>query len=140
MALLDFLKRKKETEKAREKKTGKKIDEKSGEVKVEKKSEGVWLPKKAEGFSYSIIKTPHISEKATDLAEKENQYVFEVLNNSNKVEIKKAVEGVYGVKVLGVNIIKIPHKKRRIGRTQGFRKAYTKAVIKLKEGDKIEIL
>ncbi|MEK7080210.1 MAG: 50S ribosomal protein L23, partial [Patescibacteria group bacterium] len=89
--------------------------------------------------SYEIVKEPHISEKATNLAEK-NQYVFKVIARSNKTEIKKAVEGIYGVNVLSVNIIKIPSKKRRIGKTQGFKKGHTKAVIKIAEGQKIEIL
>ena len=58
----------------------------------------------------------------------------------NKDEIKNAVEGIYKVDVLSVNIIKIPAKKRRLGRTEGFRRAYRKAVVKIKEGQKIEIL
>ena len=81
----------------------------------------------------------HISEKSTYLAE-ENQYVFKVNLNSNTTEIRKSVEGIYGVNVLSVNIIKIPSKKRRLGKTEGFRKAYKKAVVKIKEGQKIEIL
>jgi len=90
-------------------------------------------------FSYEAIKQPHISEKATYLAES-NQYTFEVSPNYNKHEIKNAVEGVYGVNVLSVNIIKIPAKKRRLGKTQGFRKAFKKAIVTIKEGQKIEIL
>ena len=50
------------------------------------------------------------------------------------------MEGIYGVNVLSVNIIKIPAKKRRLGKTEGFRKAYKKAVVKIKAGQKIEIL
>jgi len=69
-----------------------------------------------------------------------NQYIFKVNSNTNKSEVKKSIEGIYGVDVLSVNIIKIPHKKRRIGKTEGFRKGYTKAVVKIKEGQKIEIL
>ncbi len=144
MALLDFLKNKKDAEKSRlasrqsvEKKPTKKVDS----VKVAKEVKSVSKSNKKTGsFSYSIIKEPHISEKGALLSETQNQYTFKVLNGFNKSEIKKSVEGVYGVKVLSVNIIKIPHKKRRIGRTQGFKKAYTKAVVKLKQGDKIEIL
>jgi ribosomal protein L23 len=44
------------------------------------------------------------------------------------------------VNVLSVNIVKIPHKKRRLGKTEGFRKAYKKAIVKIKEDQKIEIL
>ncbi|OGZ84905.1 MAG: 50S ribosomal protein L23 [Candidatus Staskawiczbacteria bacterium RIFOXYD1_FULL_39_28] len=85
------------------------------------------------------MKQPHISEKGSYLAEA-SQYIFEVAERSNKQEIKKSVEGIYGVDVLSVNIIKIPAKKRRLGKTEGFRKAYTKAIVKIKDGQKIEIL
>jgi large subunit ribosomal protein L23 len=144
MALFDFLKRKKEVEKS---KKPEKKPVKVSAVKTEKKSEPKAEPAvktqtvkaKNSKFSYEVIKQPHISEKASDLAEK-NQYIFEVLPNYNKQEVKKSVEGIYGVDVLSVNMIKIPAKKRRLGKTEGFRKAYKKAVIKIKEGQKIEIL
>jgi large subunit ribosomal protein L23 len=88
-------------------------------------------------FSYHIIKEPYISEKATNLGQ-ENKYTFRIYNNVNKQEIKKAVEGIYKVDVVSVNTIKIPPKKRRLGKTQGFKKGYTKAVVMIKEGQKIE--
>ncbi|OGZ69917.1 MAG: 50S ribosomal protein L23 [Candidatus Staskawiczbacteria bacterium RIFCSPHIGHO2_12_FULL_38_11] len=84
-----------------------------------------------------MVKEPHISEKSTYLAE-DNKYVFKVYQNANKPEIKRSVEGIYGVNVLSVNIIKIPNKKRRIGRTEGFKKGYRKAIVTIKEGQKIE--
>ncbi|MGD0576598.1 MAG: 50S ribosomal protein L23 [Candidatus Staskawiczbacteria bacterium] len=150
MALLDFLKRKKEVEKAKPvKKTGKvsaakKTEKKPEEKKVVKESESPYVktaPSKTKNtkFSYEAIKKPHISEKASDLSEKD-QYIFEVSPNYNKNEIKNAVEGIYNVDVLSVNVIKIPAKKRRLGKTEGFRKAYKKAIVKIKEGQKIEIL
>ena len=139
MALLDFLKKKQKTEK----KPAKKVEKASVAKKVEKTTVE---PQKTEkrkpnikGFSYELVKEPHISEKATYLSEKD-QYVFEVMPNSNKKQIKDSVEGIYCVDVLSVNIIKIPSKKRRLGRTEGFRKAYKKAVVKIKSGQKIEIL
>lgn len=91
------------------------------------------------GFTYGVVKEPHISEKATNLAEI-NQYVFEVFPNSNKIEIKKAIENIYGVDVISVNIIKIPGKKIRMGRSEGFKSGYKKAVVTIKAGQKIEIL
>lgn len=144
MSLFDFLKRKKQVEKA--KKATKEVEK----VSVEKKEKIVKEEKKTTdsapravagktGFSYEVIKNPHISEKATYLSEKD-QYVFKVSPNYNKKEIKNAVEGIYGVDVVSVNIIKIPSKKRRLGKTQGFRKSYSKAVVKIKSGQKIEIL
>ncbi len=136
MALLDFLKRKKEVEKS------KKPEKKSDKLLVEKKEEVAKtsaVKTKTSKFSYEAIKQPHISEKATDLSEKD-QYIFEVSPNYNKKEIQNAVEGIYGVDVLSVNVIKIPAKKRRLGKTEGFRKAYKKAIVKIKNTQKIEIL
>jgi len=88
---------------------------------------------------YEAIKRPHISEKATFLSEG-GQYVFEIVGGYNKEEIKNAIEGIYGVDVLSVNMVKIPAKKRRLGRTEGYRKAYKKAIVKIKQGQKIEII
>ena len=158
MALLDFLRNKKEIEKSRKKsgdktanviipgkhktKSGKVLIEKKSDNKIEKKVEAVKTPSaklKNVKFSYEVIKQPHISEKASYLAERD-QYVFEVSPNYNKNEIKNSVEGIYGVDVLSVNVIKIPAKKRRLGRTEGFRKAYKKAIVTIRKGQKIEIL
>jgi large subunit ribosomal protein L23 len=152
MALFDFLKRKRETEnpptggektKKAQKKTAPasaaKEIKKPAEQEEKKPASPVLRPKRRAGFSYDTVREPHISEGATNLAEK-NQYVFKVLPGANKLEIKKAVEGIYGVDVLSVNKIKIPAKKRRLGRTEGFRKSCVKAVVKIKEGQKIEIL
>lgn len=142
MALLDFLKKKKEAEKAA-KKPAKKASEVKVEKKEEKKAEAPKAPARAKitksGFAFEAVKEPHISEKASILSEG-NQYTFEVSPKYNKNEIKKAVEGIYGVNVLSVNMIKIPAKKRRLGRTEGFKKQYKKAVVKIKDGQKIEIL
>jgi len=91
------------------------------------------------GEAYRILKTPQVTEKATDLTKK-NQYVFKVWPGANKVEIKKAIEDLYGVDVLDVKIIKVPRKKRRLGRISGWRKGYKKAIVKIKEGQKIEVL
>jgi len=140
MALLDFLKRKKEVEKS--KKPAKKTEKVLVEKKVEPdKSTSRNLPGKTKkyDFSFDAIKQPHISEKASVMAEKD-QYIFEVSPNYNKNEIKNAVEGIYNVDVLSVNVIKIPSKKRRLGKTEGFRKAYKKAIVKIKNTQKIEIL
>lgn len=130
MALLDFLKNKKEKEKVAEKKPAVLAPK---EIKAPKVSSG-----KESKFSYTIVKDPHISEKGTYLAEMD-KYTFKVYERSNKLEIKKAVEGIYGVDVLAVNIITIPHKKRRLGKTEGFKKGYKKALVTIKKGQKIEV-
>jgi len=92
---------------------------------------------------YQVIKEPHITEKAGILAEK-NKYVFKVYSGANKIEIKKAVEALYGVKVEKVHIIHGAPKKRRLGRHQGWRqglkKGFKKAIVTLVKGDKIELL
>lgn len=138
MALLDFLKKKKGIEKAKD---IKKIDKPVKVSVVKEKAAYQKSPKikKTTVFSYDIIKEPHISEKATILSES-NRYVFKVYSNTNKIDIKKSVEGVYGVDVVSVNIVKIPKKKRRLGKVQGFKSGYTKAIVKIQEGQKIEIL
>lgn len=109
------------------------------EEKTEKIVQSSSKSSKDSGFSFEAVREPHISEKAAYLAEK-NQYTFKVSPNYNKKEVKKTVEGLYGVNVLSVNIIKIPSKKRRLGRIEGFKKSYVKAVVKIKQGQKIEIL
>lgn len=91
------------------------------------------------GEAYRILKTPHVTEKAADLVKK-NQYVFNIYPKVNKVEIKKAIEDLYGVKVQTVKIINIPPKKRRLGKTKGWRAGYKKAIVRIKEGQKIEVL
>ncbi|MDO8529859.1 MAG: 50S ribosomal protein L23 [bacterium] len=143
MALLDFLKNKKEKEKAKEAKVQKPSAAKEAkEVKAPKAVAKEVKPAKAtvktSPFSYSIIKEPHISEKATYLAE-DDKYVFRVHGEANKPEIKKSVEGIYGVDVVAVNMIRIPKKKRRLGKTEGYKKGFSKAVVTIKKGQKIEI-
>jgi large subunit ribosomal protein L23 len=151
MALLDFLKNKNNTQNAEKAKKGiKKAEQKPEKILAEsapQKAEKAKVSqpavkqkaKKTGIFSYEAVKKPHISEKATYLSEK-NQYVFQVSPGFNKTEIKKSIEGIYGVDVLSVNMVKIPAKKRRIGRREGFKKGYSKTIVKIKEGQKIEIL
>ena|SRR3989344_6225283 len=139
MALLDFLKKKDDAKKA--KKPEKILDTKEvKETKDDEKKPSVIKTQAAgkKGFSYNVVKEPHISEKSTNLSQ-ENKYVFKVYSNTSKPEIKKSVQGIYGVDVIAVNIIKIPKKKRRLGRTEGFKKGFIKAIVTLKEGQKIEV-
>jgi large subunit ribosomal protein L23 len=91
------------------------------------------------GSAWKVLKVPHITEKATDLSES-NQYVFNVYSDSNKKEIKTEVENVYGVDVVAVNIINVPEKKRRLGKTKGVKSGYKKAIVKIKTGQKIEVM
>ena len=98
----------------------------------------VGKPEKGAQKIHGILEVPHITEKATDLS-KLNQYVFRVSKNANKVQIKMAVEDFYGVRVRRVRVINVPRKKKRLGKTEGFRKGYRKAVVRIQEGQKIEI-
>lgn len=145
MALLDFLKNKEEAQKAKDKKAEKKAvkasvpkEQATSVAKAAKQTPVVKDINRTKGFSYSVVKQPHISEKATNLAQ-DNKYTFKVYDNTNKLEIKKSVEGIYGVNVTDVNMITVPHKKRRLGKTQGFKKGFTKAVVTIKKGQKIEV-
>lgn len=90
-----------------------------------------------EHFAWKVLVEPYISEKATELA-KENRYVFKVVDDSNKVQIKKAVKELYGVDVVSVNVINIPRKKKRLGKYRGWKKGFKKAVVEVKEGQRID--
>jgi large subunit ribosomal protein L23 len=80
-----------------------------------------------------------ISEKATDLQEKQNCYVFKVAKAANKLEIKQAVEKAFNVKVESVTTALIKGKKKKLGRFEGKRPDWKKAFVSLKEGQSIEL-
>lgn len=88
---------------------------------------------------YDIIVRPVITEKSTLLKDSNNQYVFEVRRDANKIEIKRAIESLFKVKVLSVNIINMEGKKRRVGRFMGKRRDWKKAIVRISPGDKIPI-
>lgn len=92
---------------------------------------------------YTILQEPHITEKATDLAEN-NKYVFKVRPKANKIEVKKAIESLYEVKVDKVNMTTIRPKKRRLGRYEGWKgglkKGSKKAVVTLVKGQTIDLI
>lgn len=89
--------------------------------------------------AYKILKEPHVSEKATVLNE-QDKYVFKVYPESNKIETKKAVETLYGVRVKDVNIVNVPRKRKIFRGREGFKSGYKKAIVTLEKGQKIEIL
>ncbi len=90
-------------------------------------------------LALDVLKRPYLSEKATQLAQ-EGKYVFEVSSQANKIQVKEAIEAVYGVKVDKVWIVKLPPKRKRFGRFEGKKPGVKKAIVKLKEGYHIEIL
>ena len=145
MGLFDLFKKKKIIKKKEEKVRPPKVEvkEKIKKAKKEKPPKAVKArppkPKKVPTLAYRILKAPHVTEKATDLAKK-NQYIFKVWPRTNKIEIRKAIEDLYGVDVISVKVVKIPAKQRRLGKIEGWRKGYKKAIVKIKEGQKIEVL
>lgn len=88
--------------------------------------------------NYDIIVRPLITEKSTKLIE-ERKYTFEVKQGSNKVEVARAVEELWGVKVTSVNMINTLRKTRRVGKYEGLRPAVQKAVVTLAEGNKLDV-
>lgn len=84
-----------------------------------------------------ILLRPIITEKSAKLME-ENKYTFKVAMTANKVEIRQAVEEIFKVKVLAVNTVRVLGKIKRMGRNQGKRPDYKKAIVKLAPGNTIE--
>lgn len=85
-----------------------------------------------------VIKKPLITEKGTDLKEKNSVYVFAVAVDANKIEIKKAVEKLFSVTVERVNTVIVPGKQRRLGLRKGLKPDWKKAFVTLKKGTKIQ--
>jgi large subunit ribosomal protein L23 len=88
---------------------------------------------------YDIIRVPRITEKGTRLKEKNNVLTFEVKVNANKVQVRKAVEGLFKVKVSDVTTVKNAGKNKRVGQRVGRRSDWKKAYVTLKPGEKIDI-
>jgi large subunit ribosomal protein L23 len=85
-----------------------------------------------------IIKGPIITEKTHGLKEAANKVTLKVDVKANKVEIRKAVEEIFKVKVLSVNTVRMKGKKKRLGRTEGTRPDWKKAVVTLAPGEKLK--
>jgi large subunit ribosomal protein L23 len=88
---------------------------------------------------YDIVVRPIITEKSSLLKDSGNQYVFEVQRDANKIEIKKAVEKLFKVKVVSVHTSNIEGKKKKVGKSSGKRSDWKKAIVKLNPKDKITI-
>ena len=88
--------------------------------------------------SINIIKYPLITDKATQLLEN-NQYSFIVDKKSDKKTIKIAIEYLFNVKVIKVNTCQLPKKRKRIGKYNGFKPSYKKAIVTLLNKDKINL-
>lgn len=89
---------------------------------------------------YSIIKKPLFSEKGAALKEQNNQVLVEVAKDANKIDIKKAVEEIFKVKVEKVTTIRLPGKMKRWGKSTGMTPGKKKALVTLKKGEKLDFI
>jgi len=122
-----------ETKATSENKTGKIANPE----KNDKNTSGLSQREQSE-IAYRVLTEPWITERSHNLMAL-NKYVFKVAEFSNRNQIKKAVEELYNVRVIKMNIINIPSKKRNFARKAGWKSGYKKAIVTLKEGDKIEL-
>lgn len=89
----------------------------------------------------AVLKKPVITERATNLRAKHNQYVFRVTADSTKSQVKAAVEKLFKVKVMGVNTMMVRGKFRRMGAAPGaYRSSWKKAIVRLEQGQEIKDL
>ncbi|WP_218422222.1 50S ribosomal protein L23 [Stutzerimonas stutzeri] len=87
---------------------------------------------------FKVLLGPHVSEKATVLADSKKQFVFKVATDATKLEIKKAVESLFDVKVAAVNTLNVQGKTRRTARGLGKRNDWKKAYIALQPGQDLD--
>lgn len=111
----------------------------SGAASKTVKSGGVIIKKEVKANNaYRFLVKPLVTEKATNLVAL-NKYVFVVSKDANKIEVAKAIEAIYGVKPLKVNISNVKGKKVARGKIRGQRKDWSKAIVTLAAGQTIKI-
>lgn len=86
-----------------------------------------------------VITRPIVTEKSTALSEL-GKYVFQVRSGASKHAVRRAVEAMFHVEVLSVNVMNVRGKPRRLGRSQGYRPNWRKAIVTLREGHSIEVV
>ena len=89
-------------------------------------------------MSYEIIKKPVITENSMDQMA-DRKYTFEVAKDANKIEIRQAVEAIFGVKVVKFNTLNVKSKPKRVRYAIGRTRTWKKAMVTLREGDTIEL-
>jgi large subunit ribosomal protein L23 len=87
-----------------------------------------------------VLLGPLVSEKSARLTEQSQQYVFKVLPDATKLEIKKAIESLFKVNVLSVRVVNVKGKTKRFGRHMGHRNDWKKAYIRVQEGQEIDLV
>ena len=88
---------------------------------------------------YQVVIKPLVTERGTMMLSEGNWVTFRVHPDANKIEVREAIQKIFSVSVLQVNTQIVRGKRRRFGKTMGQSKAWKKAMVRLKEGDKIEI-
>lgn len=89
---------------------------------------------------FQVLLAPHFSEKASVVADKNGQFVFKVALDATKLEIKKAVEQLFNVKVEAIQTLRVNGKRKQFGRMQGKQSDWKKAYVSLQEGQDIDFL
>jgi len=87
-----------------------------------------------------VLVSPHVSEKSTQAAEQVNQHVFRVAPDATKQEVRQAVEKLFKVKVVAVQVVNMKGKSKRFGARLGRRSDWKKAYVRLAEGDDINFV
>ena len=90
--------------------------------------------------TYEVIIGPMLTEKGTLMKETDNKVLFKVAKSANKIEIRKTVEEIFKVKVVRVSTMNYKGKKKRMGRYEGKRPDWKKAIVTLKEGEKLDFI
>jgi large subunit ribosomal protein L23 len=90
--------------------------------------------------SYQVLVGPLLTEKGTLLKEQDNKILFKVAKEANKIEIKSAVEEIFKVKVDRVATMNYKGKKKRMGKYEGKRSDWKKAIVTLKKGEKLDFI
>ncbi len=140
MAIFDIFRKRKEKERYEKKRKTKGVSESVPEKIISDKKDVKETEKKInlreKSIAPDVLIGPHITEKATFLNER-NVYVFEIKPKSNKIMVKQAIKELYGVVPKKIRIINSPSKTRFFRGQKGEKGGYKKAMIYLKEGDKI---
>ncbi len=90
--------------------------------------------------TYEVLTGPLLTERGTKLKETDNKVLFRVAKDANKIEIKKAVEEIFKIKVDRVTTMNCKGKRKRMGRHEGKRPDWKKAIVTLKEGEKLDFI
>ncbi len=93
-----------------------------------------------ENRMYQVLLSPHISEKTAMAAELNRRHTFKVAKDASKLEIKKAVEKLFSVKVESVQVVNVKGKAKRFGAIMGRQDNWKKAIVKLRDGDDLDFV